>query len=101
MPEIPKASPLEQSKRQVFELCNEMGAPAVRTVLERGGKETNFYYPQEKVYAWEWLHMNQENRESDQTDALRKTARYTLLVAIFTGIVALLTALPLLIKLFR
>lgn len=46
----PKASPPERSKQQVFELCNEMAAPAARTVLERWGKETDFCYPQEKVY---------------------------------------------------
>ncbi|MHB1320362.1 MAG: hypothetical protein ACYCY0_02185 [Acidithiobacillus ferrivorans] len=83
MPKFTEPNPPVKNKQQIFEICKKMGDPAVKTALERGDRELNFYYPQEKVYAWEWLHRCQEDREDDQTDALKKTARYRLLVAIF------------------
>lgn len=75
----------------VFAKCEEMGEAAVLSDLERAG--VDFASSEQKWLAWEWVYSQRLKREEAQSGALRATARWTLLVAGGTFLVALFTFL--------
>ncbi|MEW8070932.1 MAG: hypothetical protein AB2765_20355 [Candidatus Thiodiazotropha endolucinida] len=74
----------------VHSTCEEMGEAAVLADLERAGLK--FSSSEQKWLAWEWVYAQRLDRDEAQSRSIRDTARWTLLVAIFTFFVALFTA---------
>ena len=84
------ASGAELSKASVFGECEKMGEAAVLSELERAGVQ--FTTPEQKWHAWEWVYQQRIARERATGEAIRATAKQTMLVAVFTALVALFTA---------
>ena len=79
------------NREEIRQRCHELGEAAVLADLERMGLE--FQSAIQKGTAWEWIYEQRINRESTTQSALRKTAYWTMAVAIATFVVALITAL--------
>ena len=76
-----------------------MGEAAVRADLDF--TRTTFASPQQQFAAWEWIHGQRMKREAATEKALRRTASWTLVVALATFLVAAFTAALVLVELFR
>lgn len=83
-------SRFEFNKSSVFGVCKQMGEAAVLADLERAG--ATFTESEQKWHAWEWVYHQRIARDHATGEALRATARQTLLVAVFTALVAVGTA---------
>ena len=82
-------SRVEFDRASVHATCEELGEPAVLAILERG--DGTQFSRQQQFLAWEWVYAQRLKREEATEKSVRDTARWTLVVALCTALVALFT----------